>query len=135
MKTKDIRNEQIGFILTLSFSAILVMGLGCKKQAASEPVPTPPISKQQSSQEAKPAPASETKTVPTPATNSAIKALVFRNIRSWNREQDFEDVLSAVRLDFDVRSSGEMEETDLSPYSFIIIPGAQWQANFYQDYE
>ena len=66
------------------------------------------------------------------ATNSL--ALVFRNIPSWNRHPDFEDALTEMRTTFDVKSSAEMASTDLAPYRFIIIPGAQWRTDFYQQY-
>ncbi len=43
-------------------------------------------------------------------------------------------MLAALQFDFDVRSSAEMVDTELAPYAFVIIPGAQWQDNFYRDY-
>jgi len=45
-----------------------------------------------------------------------MKALVFRNVRSWNRKIDFEDVLTDLGMSFDVKTSAEMENADLSPY-------------------
>ncbi|MGH8245245.1 MAG: sigma-70 family RNA polymerase sigma factor [Gammaproteobacteria bacterium] len=67
-------------------------------------------------------------------TNFPGKALVFRNIPSWNRHPDFEDALTEMRATFDVKSSAEMASTDLAPYRFVIIPGAQWRTDFYQQY-
>jgi len=66
--------------------------------------------------------------------NSSGTALVFRNIPSWNRHPDFEDALTEMKVTFDVKSSAEMASTDLTPYRFIIIPGAQWRTDFYQQY-
>ena len=66
------------------------------------------------------------------ATNST--ALVFRNIPSWNRRPDFEDALSDMKTTFDVRTSAEMASTDLTPYRFVIIPGAQWRTDFYRQF-
>lgn len=66
-----------------------------------------------------------------PATN---KVLVFRNIPSWNRNPDFEDVLGDLGFDFEVKPSSLMGTADLSPYRFVVIPGAQWRTDFYQTY-
>jgi RNA polymerase sigma factor (sigma-70 family) len=68
------------------------------------------------------------------ATNSPGKALVFRNIPSWNRHPDFEDALTGMQAPFDVKTSADMASTDLAPYRFVIIPGAQWRTDFYQQY-
>lgn len=65
---------------------------------------------------------------------TAGKALVFRNIPSWNRSPDFEDALTEMRTPFDVKTSAEMGDTDLAPYRFVVIPGAQWSTDFYQQY-
>jgi hypothetical protein len=67
-----------------------------------------------------------------PATNP-VKALVFRNQPSWNRNPDFEDVLADERLKFEVKASSEMAGTDLTPYGFVIIPGSQGR-DYYDDY-
>ena len=67
-------------------------------------------------------------------TNAVVRVLVFRNRPSWNRNPDFEDSLSAMGIEHDVRPSAEMENTDLAPYRFVIIPGAQSRKEFYQDY-
>ena len=79
-------------------------------------------------QKEKPAAASAT-----PAVKAGEKVLVFRNQPSWNRKRDFEQVLEETGLKFDVKASAEMENTDLAPYSFVIIPGSQGD-DYYQDY-
>ena len=66
--------------------------------------------------------------------NSPATALVFRNIPSWKRHPDFEDALTEMKTTFDVKTSAEMASTDLTPYRFVIIPGAQWRTDFYQQY-
>ena len=66
------------------------------------------------------------------ATNS--KVLVFRNIPSWNRTPDFEDTLADLGYDFEVKPSSLMGATDLSRYRLVVIPGAQWNTDFYQTY-
>lgn len=68
-----------------------------------------------------------------PAT-AVAKVLVFRNVPSWNRNPDFEDALSAMGVEHEVKSSAEMESTDLSPYRVVIIPGAQGRTGFYEHY-
>ena len=62
------------------------------------------------------------------------KVLVFRNVPSWNRSPDFEDVLSDLGFDFEVKPSSLMSTADLSRYRFVVIPGAQWRTDFYQTY-
>jgi hypothetical protein len=62
------------------------------------------------------------------------KILIFRNVRSWNRPVDFEEALAELKLPFHVKPSSEMKSADLSPYSLIIIPGAQWRTAFYGNY-
>jgi hypothetical protein len=62
------------------------------------------------------------------------KVLVFRNIRSWNRHPDFEEVLGKLGFPFDVRRSRVMNGTDLSAYRVVVIPGAQWGTDYYQDF-
>ena len=64
----------------------------------------------------------------------ATNVLVFRSVRSWNRDVDFEDVLAELKIPYDVRTAAEMADTDLSPYGFVVIPGAQWQDGFYHQY-
>src|SRR5262249_11722979 len=84
-----------------------------------------------------PAPAQKPAATPEPAVaapKAPTKVLVFRNVRSWRRPVDFEEVLTNLGFQFDVKPSTEMGNADLSPYRFIIIPGAQWQENYYQDY-
>lgn len=66
-----------------------------------------------------------------PAVNR--NGLVFRNQPSWNRNPDFEDVLTTEGLKFDLKESSEMQGADLTPYGFVIIPGSQ-DRDFYKDY-
>jgi len=73
----------------------------------------------------------EIKAAEVPATN---KVLVFRNVPSWNRNPDFEDVLGDLGFDFEVKPSALMGTADLSPYRFVVIPGAQWRTDFYTTY-
>jgi hypothetical protein len=68
------------------------------------------------------------------AAPAAGKLLVFRNIPSWDRNPDFEDSLRALKLPFDVKTSERMQETRLSDYRVIVIPGAQWETTFYRDF-
>lgn len=70
----------------------------------------------------------------TATTNAAARVLVFRNRPSWNRNPDFEDALSAMGIEHEVKPSAEMGSTDLAPYRFVIIPGAQSRKDFYPDY-
>ena len=70
----------------------------------------------------------------TPATNAAAKVLVFRNVPSWNRNPDFEDAMASMRIDHEVKPATEMSRADLSAYRVIVIPGAQWNTDFYQEY-
>jgi RNA polymerase sigma factor (sigma-70 family) len=65
---------------------------------------------------------------------NGIKVLVFRNVPSWNRNPDFEDSLSALGFEHDVKPSTDMRTVDLAPYRFVVIPGAQWRTDFYRDY-
>jgi len=62
------------------------------------------------------------------------KVLVFRNIRSWDRHPDFEEVLGKLGYGFDVGRSRAMKTTDLSGYRVVVIPGAQWETHYYQDF-
>jgi len=68
------------------------------------------------------------------AAKPSRKVLVFRNIRSWKRKVDFEEALDNSGFKFDVKPSAEMATTELAPYGVVIIPGAQWQDDFYRDY-
>jgi hypothetical protein len=70
------------------------------------------------------------------STNAAPpgKLLVFRNIPSWNRTPDFEDALRTLKTSFVVKNSSEMKKTQLSDYRVIVIPGAQWETEFYADF-
>jgi len=71
-----------------------------------------------------------------PATAAAAapfgKALVLRDIPSWNRHPDFENVLGDLKLPFDVKPSADMSKVDLSRYDFVVIPGAQWNTGYYK---
>ena len=73
-------------------------------------------------------------TAPTPTTNASGKILVFRSIPSWNRNPDFEDALTSLGMEFDVRSPEEMATTDLPLYPVIVIPGSQGRGDFYPTY-
>jgi hypothetical protein len=60
------------------------------------------------------------------------RILIFRDIRSWSRLQDFEEALTALHFNFDVKPSEAMAGTDLSPYDVVIIPGGQWNTGLYR---
>lgn len=77
-----------------------------------------------------------TPTDPQAVTQAAEKSkiLIFRNVRSWYRLQDFEESLTALHFNFDVKPSTAMADTDLSPYGVVIIPGAQGKTDFYSAY-
>jgi len=62
------------------------------------------------------------------------KILVFRNIPSWNRNPDFEDVLRTMGYQFEVKKSSDMAGADLSAYAIIVIPGAQWKTGYYDEF-
>jgi len=62
------------------------------------------------------------------------KVLIFRNIPSWNRHPDFEEILNKLGFPFDVKRSRAMKGTDLSAYRVVVIPGAQWRTDYYQDF-
>jgi RNA polymerase sigma factor (sigma-70 family) len=79
------------------------------------------------------APGSKKATAPE-TTNAAARVLVLRDVRSWNRNPDFEDALSAMDVEHEVKSSAEIGSIDLAPYRVVIIPGAQYKKNFYQHY-
>ena len=68
------------------------------------------------------------------AAEPAAKLLVFRNIPSWDRNPDFEDSLRSLNIPFEVKSSERMKDTRLSDYRVILIPGAQWETTFYNDF-
>jgi RNA polymerase sigma factor (sigma-70 family) len=70
----------------------------------------------------------------TAATNASQTILVFRSVRSWNRDPDFEEALTALAMEFEVRSPGEMESADLSLHPVVVIPGAQRRTDFYSTY-
>ena len=66
------------------------------------------------------------------AANSKI--LIFRDVRSWDRNPDFEEDLTDLHFKYTVKSSQEMAATDLSGYDVVIIPGAQWNTGYYPHY-
>ena len=68
-----------------------------------------------STDDAAPANAAKSKEIATTPVKSSPQALVFRNERSWNRKPDFEEVLAELGFKFDVKSSDEMQGTDLAP--------------------
>lgn len=83
---------------------------------------------------AKTQPATTTTAAVALATEAAGKILVFRNRPSWNRHPDFEDTLTEMGLDFEVKPAELMASADLSPYRVVIIPGAQSRSEFYAKY-
>ena len=122
------------FLVALLIPALAGLLPACRKPAGGEPASVPPVAKGRSTNEVKPGVALEPKAPASTVTNSSRQVLVFRNVRSWNRKADFEEVLTDAAFKFDVRSSGEMGSTDLAPYLFVVIPGAQWQDDYYRDY-
>ena len=42
--------------------------------------------------------------------------------------------MTELGVKFEVKPSTDMERTDLSRYGFVIIPGAQWQDDYYVQY-
>jgi hypothetical protein len=68
------------------------------------------------------------------ATNAPAKVLVFRDIPSWKRHPDFEDDLSMMDIEHEVKPSAEMGSTELAPYRVVIIPGAQYKGDYYKEY-
>jgi hypothetical protein len=134
MNTKQTTPSAIGFLLALVIPALALSLTACNKPAGSEAPAAPPVPKEQKSPDAKPAVTTESKASALATSNPPSRALVFRNVRSWRRKVDFEEVLTDLGYKFDVRSSTEMAGTDLTPYGFVIIPGAQWQNDYYRHY-
>lgn len=64
----------------------------------------------------------------------AAKLLIFRNIPSWNRSPDFEESSRALGFSHDVKPASQMKSTRLSDYRVIVIPGAQWETDFYAEF-
>jgi hypothetical protein len=120
MNLKAPRLHSTGFLLPLILTATAFSLMPSLRAADAEPGKA---AKDKS--EAKPTVA---------AANAPTKVLVFRNVRSWRRKMDFEEVLTNLGFQFEVKPSTDMESADLAPYNFIIIPGAQWQENYYHDY-
>jgi hypothetical protein len=111
--------------------------MACKKAQVAEPASAPPPAKEQNAVQSKSAPVEPTAAAVAAAqtpTRSPTQVLVFRNIPSWRRPIDFEQVLTNLGFSFVVKVSAEMETTDLAPYDFVIIPGAQWRDDYYHDY-
>src|SRR5262249_50438751 len=120
MNSKAPRLQTTGFLLPLILTAI-AFGLTPILRAADPEPAKAAVAKDK----AKPAVA---------AANAPAKVLVFRNVRSWRRKMDFEEVLTNLGFQFEVKPSTDMESAELAPYNFVIIPGAQWQDNYYHDY-
>jgi hypothetical protein len=64
----------------------------------------------------------------------AAKLLIFRNIPSWNRSPDFEESSQSLGISFEVKPASQMKSTRLSDYRVIVIPGAQWETDFYAEF-
>ena len=84
--------------------------------------------------EPKPATATQPAAKSVAPITSDAKILIFRDRPSWNRKPDFEDALSGMGIEHDVKPSAEMGSIDLTPYRFIIIPGSQASGDYYQQY-
>jgi hypothetical protein len=117
-----------------AIAAIILGVTACKKAAVSEASNPSPVVTKPTTPEAKPAVATARPAAADTTTNVSRTVLVFRDIPSWNRPIDFEDVLTDLGFNFEVKPSSEMEKADLASYLFVIIPGAQWQTEFYSDY-
>ncbi len=111
-QAKAMKLALAAVVLLFAGSAALVIQQAAKPVAAQAVKATPPAA--------------------TVATNS--KVLVFRNVPSWNRTPDFEDTLADLGYDFEVKPSSLMGAADLSSYRLVVIPGAQWNTDFYQTY-
>jgi hypothetical protein len=124
-------------LLPLAIAAFALGIIACNKPTASETKPATPGTKEASAPiaDAKAAAAPTPKAAPAPkASVSGTNVLIFRNVRSWRRKVDFEEALTELGFKFDVKPSAEMSSTDLSPYAFVIIPGAQWRDDYYHQY-
>lgn len=127
-------------VSALLATGVLILGItACNKPAATEPATPPSAAKSQAQAvpESKPATLVEPKApavaAPTVA-GASTNVLIFRNVRSWRRQVDFEEALSELGMTFDVKISAEMASADPAPYAFVIIPGAQWQDDYYFQY-
>ena len=127
-------------VLVLIAIGVAAFGItACNKPAATEPAAPPSAAKSQAqtAPETKPAMPAEPKapalTTPTVA-GASTNVLIFRNVRSWRRQVDFEEALTELGMKFDVKLSAEMSSTDPAPYAFVVIPGAQWQDDYYFQY-
>ena len=119
---------------------VLALGItGCNKPAATEPATAPSAGKAQAQTPpgTKPSTPAEPKApavaIPTVAVASS-NVLIFRNVRSWRRQVDFEEALTELGMKFDVKLSAEMGSVDPAAYAFVVIPGAQWQDDYYFQY-
>jgi hypothetical protein len=130
-----------------NFSLLFAIGIGTawsvvvgQSLVAAEPPPAPAGSKTQattpSKAKAEAAPDAKAKAAATPAVRAgtSTNVLIFRNVRSWRRPMDFEEALTELGMKYDVRLSADMGVTDPTPYGFVIIPGAQWQDDYYFQY-
>src|SRR5437870_2706086 len=131
MNTQHTRFNRLSPLLTLMVLPVLALSTGALPRAAgAEPAKAPSVAK-----ESKPAAGGQAvKPAAAAAGQPSRKVLLFRNVRSWKRKVDFEEALTNLGFKFDVKSSADMASTDLSPYGVVIIPGAQWQDDYYQDY-
>lgn len=73
---------------------------------------------------------------PAPTAAAPAKVLVLRDVPSWNRERDFEQVLKELGMPFDVKPSADMAKLQLGGYNVVVIPG--WQIvdknNYYKNF-
>ena len=73
---------------------------------------------------------------PAPTTPATGKVLVVRDVPSWNRPRDFEQVLQELGMPFDVKPSADMAQLQLGSYNVVVIPG--WQVadnnNYYKNF-
>ena len=110
----------------LSFAALALGGFLCHASAADAPAKARAAEKEQT-----PADTKATAVAPSAA---GTNVLIIRNVRSWKRKTDFEEALKELDQKFDVKLSAEIGITDLSRYRTVIIPGAQWKDDYYNQY-
>jgi len=68
------------------------------------------------------------------ASMPVARALVVRDVESWNRIPEFEAKLGDLGYASATIRSTDMATTDFSQYSLIVIPGAQRQTTFHADF-
>ena len=127
--------HRVPALLAIGFLALSVTA--CNKPNAPEPPAAPSTTRAQSPPEAKPTAVPEAKApgVAAPATQGvSTNVLIFRNVRSWRRQVDFEEALTELGMNFEVKPSAEMGVTDPAAYAFVIIPGAQMRDDYYFQY-